>query len=78
MVADAIAQALEMPIAERRSRHAELLAAVCEYDNDRWHSEFLMALRDDRTQDKLLTPDVAAVAFNRDSRRRAIVGSGLD
>jgi len=46
-VADAIAQALEMPIGERRARHAELLAAVCQYDINRWHSEFLSALRDE-------------------------------
>ena len=76
-VADAIAQALDMPIAERRSRHAELLATVCEYDIERWHSEFLRALRDDRREDKPLAPDVAGEAFNPDSEHGAMVKSVL-
>ena len=35
-VAGAIAQALTMPIEERRARHQALLAAVLDYDVDRW------------------------------------------
>ena len=46
-VAGAIAQALTMPIEERRARHQALLAAVCNYDVDRWQQEFLSALRGD-------------------------------
>jgi trehalose 6-phosphate synthase len=43
-VADAIAQALAMPIEERRTRHKALLATVCDYDVDRWQRQFLAAL----------------------------------
>jgi len=44
-VAAAIAQALSMPIEERRARHQALLAVVSNYDIDRWQREFLAALR---------------------------------
>jgi trehalose 6-phosphate synthase len=43
-VAGAIAQALAMPLEERRSRHQALLSAVSDYDVDRWQREFLAAL----------------------------------
>jgi len=43
-VADAIAQALAMPIEERRTRHQALLAAVCDSDVDRWQRQFLATL----------------------------------
>jgi trehalose 6-phosphate synthase len=46
-VAGAIAQALTMPLDERRARHHALLAATSEYDVDRWQREFLAALRGD-------------------------------
>jgi len=46
-VAGAIAQALAMPIEERRARHQALLAAVLDHDVDRWQREFLAALRGD-------------------------------
>jgi trehalose 6-phosphate synthase len=46
-VAGAIAQALAMPLAERRARHEALFANVSEYDVDRWQREFLKALRGD-------------------------------
>jgi len=46
-VAGAIAQALAMPIEERRARHQALLAAISDYDVDRWQREFLTALRGD-------------------------------
>ena len=44
-VAGAIAQALAMPIEERRARHQALLAAISGYDVDRWQREFLATLR---------------------------------
>jgi trehalose 6-phosphate synthase len=44
-VAGAIAQALAMPLEERRARHQELLARVCENDIDKWQREFLTALQ---------------------------------
>ena len=43
-VAGALAQALVMPIEERRARHKALFANVCEYDVNRWQREFLTAL----------------------------------
>jgi FdhE protein len=46
-VAAAIAQALTMPLEERRARHDVLLAAISEYDVERWQREFLAALRGD-------------------------------
>ena len=61
-VAGAIAQALAMPLEERRARHQALLAAISEYDIDRWRREFLAALRGDdgvrkdRMTDELSVP----------------------
>ncbi|MCL2430282.1 MAG: trehalose-6-phosphate synthase, partial [Alphaproteobacteria bacterium] len=46
-VAGAIAQALAMPLEERRARHQALLAAIHGYDVDRWQCEFLATLRGD-------------------------------
>jgi len=66
-VAGAIAQALAMPVGERRARHQALLANVCEYDVDRWQREFLAALRgDEGMRDELR----AAVATPRPRRAR--------
>jgi trehalose 6-phosphate synthase len=44
-VANALLQALAMPLDERRARHQALHAKVCEYDVNRWQREFLTALR---------------------------------
>jgi trehalose 6-phosphate synthase len=44
-VANAIAQALAMPLEERRARHQALLAVVTDYDVERWQREFLTALQ---------------------------------
>jgi trehalose 6-phosphate synthase len=46
-VANAIAQALDMPLEERRARHQALLAVVSNYDIDRWQQDFMNALRGD-------------------------------
>ena len=46
-VAGAIAQALAMPLEERRARHQALLAEIHGYDVDRWQCEFLATLRGD-------------------------------
>src|SRR5215471_15033142 len=43
-VANALPQALAMPLKERRARHEALYAKVCEYDVNRWQQEFLAAL----------------------------------
>jgi trehalose 6-phosphate synthase len=56
-VAAAIAQALTMPLEERRARHDVLLAAISEYDVERWQREFLAALRgDDSVRDEFPVP----------------------
>jgi trehalose 6-phosphate synthase len=56
-VAAAIAQALTMPLEERRARHDVLLAAISEYDVERWQREFLAALRgDDGVRDGFAVP----------------------
>jgi len=47
-VAGAVAQALAMPLAERRERHTALFANLRDYDIDRWHKEFLAALQGPR------------------------------
>ena len=44
-VANALLQALAMPLEERRARHKALYAGVCEYDVNRWQQEFLTVLR---------------------------------
>jgi trehalose 6-phosphate synthase len=47
-VAGAIAQALVMPLEERRARHRVLHAKICEYDVNRWQREFLTVLQGGR------------------------------
>ncbi|HEY8521157.1 MAG TPA: trehalose-6-phosphate synthase [Gammaproteobacteria bacterium] len=47
-VADAIARALEMPLAERRTRHRELLACLERNDVHNWSRSFLAALEGTR------------------------------
>jgi len=42
-----IAQALAMPLEERRARHQELLAAILDYDIDRWPTGILATMRGD-------------------------------
>ncbi len=43
-VTAALAQALTMPLEERRERHRELLATIVAYDIDRWQREYMAAL----------------------------------
>src|SRR5262250_774665 len=43
-VANALLQALAMPLEERRARHKALYAGICEYDVNRWQQEFLTVL----------------------------------
>jgi trehalose 6-phosphate synthase len=52
-VASALAQALAMPLEERRARHEVLYAKLCEYDVNRWQQEFLTALRRGREHESL-------------------------
>jgi trehalose 6-phosphate synthase len=43
-VASALHQAREMPLEERRNRHADLMRCLREYDVKRWRDEFVAAL----------------------------------
>jgi trehalose 6-phosphate synthase len=53
-VAGAIAQALAMPLEERRERHAALLRVNLEHNIDKWQKDFLDALRgDDPTAEEI-------------------------
>jgi trehalose 6-phosphate synthase len=53
-VAGAIAQALAMPLEERRERHAALLHGILENNADKWQRDFLDALRsEDRTAEEI-------------------------
>jgi trehalose 6-phosphate synthase len=56
-IASAIQSALVMPLAERRSRHERLLAALQENDIHRWHARFLEQL----TRESSTSPDVPSV-----------------
>jgi trehalose 6-phosphate synthase len=47
-VANALSQALAMPLEERRARHKVLYANICKYDVDRWQQEFLAVLQGER------------------------------
>jgi len=66
-VAAAIAQALAMPLQERRERHQALLAAVSAHDLDRWRRDFLTALEggDSSLNDAHNMPAMAAAPTGR-------------
>jgi trehalose 6-phosphate synthase len=69
-VAGAIAQALDMPLAERRARHKELLAHVTENDIDKWQRAYLAALQgEDAIADE---PNSLALPPLRSSRPAAL------
>jgi len=55
-VADAIAQALAMPIEERRARHQALLGVISAYDVDQWQREFLISLQGDEDSRNAIPP----------------------
>jgi len=52
-VANALLQALAMPLEERRARHEVLYANVCAYDVDQWQREFLSVLGGVREHERL-------------------------
>ena len=69
-VAGAIAQALAMPLDERRERHAALLHGIFENNVDKWQKDFLDALRsENRAADG--DPGRHADTNSRSSRDRA-------
>jgi trehalose 6-phosphate synthase len=68
-VAGAIAQALAMPLEERRERHAALLHGIIENDVNKWQKDFLDALRnEDMTAAEMST---ISAAFAPDDENRA-------
>ena len=54
-MAEAIKRALEMPIEERRERHAPMFAHLVENDIDRWAATYLEALHDSRQRMGILS-----------------------
>ena len=54
-----MAQALGMPLAERRSRHEAVFATICEYDVNQWQRESLKAL-EGRRQERTGFPTLRA------------------
>jgi trehalose 6-phosphate synthase len=74
--ADVIRTALEMPLAERRSRHEALMAAVCKHDVSSWCRSFLAHLERARAGDdpsSLHPPEPIREALQRlreEGRRR--------
>jgi trehalose 6-phosphate synthase len=70
-VAGAIAEALAMPLEERRERHAGLLRANLEHNVNKWQKDFLEALRmDDPAGEEIRFPA-------RSASPDGVAGSGL-
>jgi trehalose 6-phosphate synthase len=59
-VAKAIGTALDMPVEERKERHARMFAHLAEYNIDRWADQFLTALSESRQR-----PRATRAALNR-------------
>lgn len=81
-MAGAIRDALQMPLSERRARHAELLAAVQQQDVRAWHRRFLATLKSAAAGANLLDTTVRATARHDKPlatvrTRRAIAGIDL-
>jgi trehalose 6-phosphate synthase len=53
-MAQAIRTALEMPLAERQERHAQMFAKLAANDIDRWADRFLLALAETRQRPGIL------------------------
>jgi trehalose 6-phosphate synthase len=73
-VAGALAQALVMPLDERRERHAALMRGIVENNVDKWQTDFLDALgREDRTADEIRTAMQTSNPDGFRTARRVIV-----
>lgn len=66
-VAAALAQALTMPLAERRERHQALWASIADYDIDRWQREYMAALSGESDGEEMAAPSRPIVAAPTDS-----------
>jgi trehalose 6-phosphate synthase len=71
-VAAALAQALTMPLEERRDRHAALMATITVNNIDKWQKDFLHALsNEDKSLEEIQT---AIQATQRERPRVATIG----
>jgi trehalose 6-phosphate synthase len=72
-VAGAIAQALAMPLEERRERHAALLHGVFENNVNKWQKDFLDALRsEDPAAEKIQTAMQMPARLGRQGSARSV------
>jgi trehalose 6-phosphate synthase len=75
-VAGAIAQALAMPLEERRERHAALLHSVIENDVNKWQKNFLDVLRnEDVTAAESRSATQVSTLDGQRTERRRLVGT---
>jgi trehalose 6-phosphate synthase len=73
-VAGAIAQALALPLDERRERHAALLHGILENNADKWQKDFLDALRSEyRTEEEIRAAMQVSNLDRQGARRNGIV-----
>jgi trehalose 6-phosphate synthase len=77
-VANALSQALAMPLEERRARHQALHAKVCEYDVNRWQREFLTVLRGAREDESLQSKASNGELTNPDTSARVWPSVGIE
>jgi trehalose 6-phosphate synthase len=75
-VAGAIAQALSMPLEERRERHAALLRGILENNVDKWQKDFLDALRSENRVGEEIRAAMQTPTLNRPGRGRSRIISG--
>jgi trehalose 6-phosphate synthase len=74
-VAGAIAQALAMPLDERRERHAALLNGILENDVDKWQGDFLDALRSLDHSAEEIQAAMQASTFDRPKQNGVVPGA---
>ena len=70
-VAAAMAQALAMPLEERRERHAALMAAISENNIDKWQKNFLDALSNEESALQEIQNAIQTTRGNIQERPRA-------
>jgi trehalose 6-phosphate synthase len=74
-VAGAIAQALAMPLDERRERHAALLNGILENNVDKWQGDFLDALRSLDHSAEEIQAATQASTFDRPKQNGVVPGA---
>ena len=76
LVAGAIAQALAMPLDERRERHAALLNGILENDVDKWQGDFLDALRSQDRSAEEIKAAMQTPTFDPAAKQNGVVPGG--